>query len=51
MFDVEAVKLAARSNGFEVIDVEPKPSWQESEAGVWTLEIDIDLPNKGSNEM
>ena len=53
MFDVEAVKLAARSNGFEVgimavmmsgwshpqldvenpqvIDVEPKPLWQESE--------------------
>eukprot|EP00435_Cladocopium_sp_Y103_P067648 s109_g30.t1 len=36
MFDVEAVKLAARSNGFEdrisrVIDVEPKPVWQESE--------------------
>ncbi|CAL1171843.1 unnamed protein product [Cladocopium goreaui] len=31
MFDVEAVKLAARSNGYEVIDVEPKPLWQESE--------------------
>eukprot|EP00931_Biecheleriopsis_adriatica_P041725 TRINITY_DN23818_c0_g1_i1.p1 TRINITY_DN23818_c0_g1~~TRINITY_DN23818_c0_g1_i1.p1 ORF type:complete len:996 (+),score=291.71 TRINITY_DN23818_c0_g1_i1:22-2988(+) len=31
MFDVEAVKLAARSKGFEVIDVEPKPTWADSD--------------------
>ncbi|CAJ1405592.1 unnamed protein product [Effrenium voratum] len=31
MFDVEAIKIAARLKGFEVVDVEPKPSWHESD--------------------
>ncbi|CAK9050424.1 unnamed protein product, partial [Durusdinium trenchii] len=35
MFDVEAIKLAARSKGFEVIDVEPKPTWQDSEVSAF----------------
>eukprot|EP00928_Gymnodinium_smaydae_P031431 TRINITY_DN23064_c0_g1_i1.p1 TRINITY_DN23064_c0_g1~~TRINITY_DN23064_c0_g1_i1.p1 ORF type:complete len:972 (+),score=184.69 TRINITY_DN23064_c0_g1_i1:149-3064(+) len=30
MFDVEAIKIAARAKGFEVIDTEPKPEWAET---------------------
>uniref|UniRef100_A0A7R9ZX82 Uncharacterized protein n=1 Tax=Pyrodinium bahamense TaxID=73915 RepID=A0A7R9ZX82_9DINO len=33
MFEVEAVKAAARAKGFEVIDVEPTPCWEELDCG------------------
>lgn len=33
MFEVEAVKVAARNKGYEVIEVEPTPCWAEPECG------------------
>eukprot|EP00927_Polykrikos_kofoidii_P035641 TRINITY_DN30190_c0_g1_i1.p1 TRINITY_DN30190_c0_g1~~TRINITY_DN30190_c0_g1_i1.p1 ORF type:complete len:1006 (+),score=162.55 TRINITY_DN30190_c0_g1_i1:110-3127(+) len=32
MFDIEAVKIATRAKGYEVIDIEPSPSWKDAEA-------------------
>lgn len=32
MFDVQTVKVAAQCKGFEVIDIEPTPQWDHSEA-------------------
>eukprot|EP00929_Paragymnodinium_shiwhaense_P093158 TRINITY_DN53272_c0_g1_i1.p1 TRINITY_DN53272_c0_g1~~TRINITY_DN53272_c0_g1_i1.p1 ORF type:complete len:1068 (-),score=273.92 TRINITY_DN53272_c0_g1_i1:85-3288(-) len=32
MFDVEAVKLAAQTKDYEIIDIEPTPCWEDAEA-------------------
>lgn len=33
MFEVEAVKVAAHNKGFEVIEVEPTPCWEDASCG------------------
>jgi len=48
MFDVEAVKIAALSKGYEVIDIEPTPQWSDAAAASYVETArKIDVQNDG----
>ena len=49
MFELEAVKLAARNKGYEVIEIHPTPVWAEAEAGRYARAA-RDLEDAGCRE-